>query len=463
MGKNISIKREIEYIKNLMSSKNFGEFFDKITWLFIEKIVFLAFIAFMVSPLTQLVKNSISFARYGVESDYNAYVILPVRSAALLFGAIAIILAVGKNIRCKYGIRSFFADNTPMRFFIPLTLLMLVSACINGDTWSSAYGIDYFNETLFSYIFYLLLCYFCASMIDSGKIKAVLEYAFIIAGTIIAFVLLYHVYIDQLAVMINIHGPYDYGAVFYSSNHYGYYLNLLILTSGSLFVLEKNKILRILCIISFIINTAVLIINKTFGSFLACVFALIFFIIIRFICTKKVSKGAIAIFVLFWIVTLFVNAFTSTVFQDIIGLFFDIGSIIKNPKGSDSAGTHRWKIWKFVASYITEKPIFGFGVEGIADRLNADMGDNGVTRPHNEFLLYAVNFGIPASILFFCGNLAVFLKGLKNKLTLDTYTIAAIVASFGYLVSACFGNSTFYLSPIFFIFLGLAMSGKRHA
>lgn len=221
--------------------------------------------------------------------------------------------------------------------------------------------------------------------------------------------------------------------------------------------------MRILCIISFIINTAVLIINKTFGCFLACTLALIFFIIIRYICTKKISRGGIAIFVLFWIVTLLVNLFTSTVFQDIIGLFFDIGNIIKNPKGADRAGTGRWKIWKFVASYITEKPIFGFGVEGIANRLEADTGGRGLSRPHNDFLLYAANFGIPASILYFCGNLAVFLKGLKNKLTLDTHTTAAIVASFGYLVSACFGNSTFYLSPIFFIFLGLAMSGKRHA
>lgn len=462
MSSGFSIKGEFEYIKNLISSKNFGEFFDKITWSFIGKIVFLAFIAFMVSPLTQLVKNSISFARYGVGSDYNAYVILPARSTALLFGAIAIILAVGKNIRCKYGIRSFFADNTPMRFFIPLTFLMLISTCINGYTWN-AFGSDYFNETPFSYFFYFLICYFGASMIDSGKIKAVLEYAFIIAGTIIAFVFMYHVYIDQLAVMVNIHGPEDLGAVFYTHNHYAYYLTLLILTSGSLFVLEKNKILRVLCMISFIINTAALIINTTRGCFFACALALIFFIIIRYICTKKISKGGIAIFVIFWIVTLIVNLFTSTFFQDIIGLFFDIGNIIKEPKSADAAGNYRWAIWKFVASYITEKPIFGFGVEGIASRLDKATGNNGISRPHNEFLLYAVYFGIPASILYFCGNLAVFLKGLKNKLTLDIHTTAAIVASFGYLVSACFGNSTFYLSPIFFIFLGLAMSGKRHA
>lgn len=226
MRSNFSIKGEFDYIKNLMSSKSFGDFFDKITWSLIGKIVFLAFIAFMVSPLTQLIQNSISFAKYGIESDYNAYVILPARTTALILGVAAIILAVGKNIRCRYGIRSFFADNTPMRFFIPLTFLMLISTCINGYTWN-AFGSDYFNETPFSYFFYFLICFFCASMIDSGKIKAVLEYAFIIAGIIIAFVLLYHVYIDQLAVMINIHGSYDYGAVFYSSNHYGYYLTLI--------------------------------------------------------------------------------------------------------------------------------------------------------------------------------------------------------------------------------------------
>lgn len=463
MENNLHIKREIDYIKNLLSSKSFGDFFDNVTWSFIGKIVFFAFIAFMVSPLTQLIQNSISFAKYGVESDYYAYVIIPANTTALLFGVIAIILAVGKNIRCKYGIRSFFADNTPMRFFIPLTFLMLVSTCINGDTWSTAFGIDYFNETPFSYFFYFLICYFCASMIESGKIKAVLEYAFIITGTIITFVFMYHVYVDQLVVMVNIHGPEDLGAVFYTHNHYAYYLTLLILTSGSLFVLEKNRILRILCMISFIINTAALIINTTRGCFLACALALIFFIIIRYICTKKISKGGIAIFAIFWIVTLIENLFTSTFFQDIIGLFFDIGNIINNPKEADDAGTYRWAIWKFSASYIIEKPIFGFGVEGIADRLNKATGNNGITRPHSEFLLYAANFGIPAAIIYFCGNLAVFLKGLKNKLTLDIHTTAAIVASFGYLVSACFGNSTFYLSPIFFIFLGLAMSGKRHA
>ena len=57
--------------------------------------------------------------------------------------------------------------------------------------------------------------------------------------------------------------------------------------------------------------------------------------------------------------------------------------------------------------------------------------------------------------------MCVFLRGLKYKPSLDGYSITALVASFGYLVSSFFGNTTYYITPFLFILLGLGLMGNK--
>lgn len=116
------------------------------------------------------------------------------------------------------------------------------------------------------------------------------------------------------------------------------------------------------------------------------------------------------------------------------------------------------KLWRLTIDRIREKPIFGHGVEGIADYLSENFGNN---RTHNEYLQYTAFFGIPAAISYVVGVFCVFLAGLKQKTKLDPEMLIALSADFGYCVSAFFGNTMFYTAPYFFMFLGLGFSTGR--
>lgn len=124
---------------------------------------------------------------------------------------------------------------------------------------------------------------------------------------------------------------------------------------------------------------------------------------------------------------------------------------------ADSAGTGRWGLWKNTLKYISERPVIGWGIEGIAERLELDSGGLN-NRPHNEFLQYAAFFGIPAAVLYICGLAGVFIHSWKKRFEIGKYSVACLSVAFTYIFSSLFGNTMFYTAPFLFIFLGLGFA-----
>ena len=62
-----------------------------------------------------------------------------------------------------------------------------------------------------------------------------------------------------------------------------------------------------------------------------------------------------------------------------------------------SAGSGRWRIWRGTVSLIGQRPLLGWGMEAIYvhDLTSITVS----TRPHNEYLQYALFHGIPAALL----------------------------------------------------------------
>lgn len=445
--------------KAITQSKNITELFENISWGMIEKLAFLTVVFFIVSPVTQILNNIYSYAVYDIGYIYYS-TIESVNRIADILGILTILLYAIKNRFEKYRLNSFIRDNRAAVFFTVFSALMIISTLINGFTDISLYGDSLRHESLFSYLRYFLIYYFCSSIIGNQKIKAVLEYLFVFGSIFMGILILYHIYVSHISFFLFPSREKSLTSIFIHFNHYGYYLVLAVLLSSSLFILEKNRILKSLCMISFILNNVILIVNNSLGSSLACFLGLIFNIIVLFICNKKINIKSVLMFVLFIVIYAVMSIWYDTILTNIISLFTDVGEIIKNPEKADSAGTGRWKIWKIVMGYIKEKPFFGHGVDGIADRLFEATNDT--ERAHNAFLQCAAFFGIPSAVIYICGLMSVYLKGLKHKHELDIYTITALVAAFGYIVSSCFGNSMFYTSPFLFIFLGLGLTGKKH-
>lgn len=100
---------------------------------------------------------------------------------------------------------------------------------------------------------------------------------------------------------------------------------------------------------------------------------------------------------------------------------------------------------------IGQKPIFGWDPEG-SDQILASL--TSVTRPHNEYLQYAVFLGIPGLALYLTSLFTLAVDRLNRLKELDTSTLIAGGSVFAYAASAFFGNTKYYSSPLFFILLG---------
>ena len=138
-----------------------------------------------------------------------------------------------------------------------------------------------------------------------------------------------------------------------------------------------------------------------------------------------------------------------------VGLFTDVNKIVSKSEDAASAGTARWGIWLKAVEFIKEKPLFGHGFGGIAYRLSDATGSEKV---HNEYLEYAAYYGIPAAIIYIGGLVSIYIKALIKRKSVDNATFCCLVAAFGYIVSAFFGNEIIYTIPYFFILLGLSNS-----
>lgn len=431
-------------LKKVMSSKTLKEMFLNIPQDFLQFIAFIPSFLFIISPLLQLLLNFCGAFYYGTT-------IGDIHHISAILGVLVTVLFIGKYAAEKTNFKNDVKDNLAYVFFALLIILMIAATCINGFTEAAVNGDSYRNESLFSFVIYFEVYFFCSSIITKGSLKSAIMYVSIVSGMVIAAAALVHYFASPITQFQPHVGN---AAIFEQFNHYGYYLLMNILISSSLFISEKNAALKLLCIASFILNNVVLIINDTFGCYLACFIALVFNVIILLIRDKKLNKTAILMIGVFLGISLVMSIWFETIFTNITTFFFDLAKVADDSDNADGAGTGRWVLWKQTCEYITEKPMFGHGIEGIAERLDTDT--NGVnTRPHNEFLQYAVFFGIPAGIMYICGAFSVFLRGLKYKSYLDKYTMAAIVFAFGYLVSSFFGNTMYYTAPFLFIFLGL--------
>ena len=373
----------------------------------------------------------------------------------------------------KTSLKNVLSDNIPSLIFLALCLWMLISTAANGFTENALKGGEYRNESLFTFFIYFLVYFFCSSLIKKERLKKAPVYTLLACSWVAGIASLVHRFIKPLVSMEEI----DSGRisfVFHQFNHYGYFLTIAITLSAALFVLGKGVKQKIFTALTFCFNSVLLTVNATFGCFLAVCAALVFLAGVAAVTEKRFNAAWLAPFILFLIISYATGRFFNSFFTDLAGLFNDIKMIIGNNTGGSSgpaliggdsaesvrtagdAGTGRWSLWTSTVGYIKERPLFGHGIEGIGRRLEEETGYS--DRPHNEFLQYAMFFGIPAAVIYVSGVMSVFVKAFCRRAKLDSTSSACLVAAFAYLVSSFFGNTMYYTAPLFFIFLGIGSS-----
>ena len=329
--------------------------------------------------------------------------------------------------------------------FFGFLICIAVSTCINGFSREALLGVPYRYIGIFDILTFFLAYMFCSSSISGERMRRAILTAFTTVSDMIAAVFLIDKFMPFVHAFRNKNEP---AAIFYHGNHYGYFLVIAVIISVGL-CLSGKKHYQLFGILSFVLNMASLICNRSTGCLLAAGSVLLAGAVALFIKDRQKRKG-IAMFAAVLAALGFIALKTEPrLVEDIMMDIHDAADIISG--GGDVLHGHgRWGLWQQTLQMIQERPVFGYGCEGISTVLQET---NVAANPHNEVMTYAAFFGIPASALYVAGVAVTLVRGLRSN---DHDSVTAACAASGYFISSLFGVSMFYTTPFFFVLLGLS-------
>ncbi len=286
-------------------------------------------------------------------------------------------------------------------------------------------------------------------------------------------------------------------SVFNNSNHYAYVLSIAVVVAAVMFIKSNNYAEKVWYLISFAVLTWMLIINDTFGAYLGIMISFVL-LLIHTIVTKKDLVYVLITLAVFTTASMTItntknekivvknfsyitqsisdildanseNSDDKNTKKEIIGLSGD-EVLVQNISAESNenekdlsdvaagdAGSGRWKLWIGAWEIIKKKPVFGAGLENMIyeyDKIGIGEG-----RSHNLILQLAGTIGIPGMIFYVLGVAFIFFKALKYYKVWDMYTYMGMFVMISYLISSLTGNSGFYTSGYFYIFVGFVVLG----
>lgn len=346
-------------------------------------------------------------------------------------------------------------------WFLLLLLMLLwsfVSALCAKDFHTAFFGNWYFQEGFFAYFYYGAACYISCNLNEKYKHRVLTAFIFSSSGLSIVFLLKYmgipfvddYIFIQEFAF-------------FNSSNVFGYYLTMSISLTAAYSILRNKNSLIITLFLALQIYT--LIMNNTFGSFLAVTVIMILIPLFVFMNSGYVKLNYF-IPLLTFIITCALHYLVSSIAdkQNTLLLNFgqlstDLSKISSAAVDAGTAGSGRMAIWKRTIQILFYRPLLGYGSDLTYEAYKI-AGINH-TRPHNEIMQHALFLGIPAALMYIISLTWLFIRQIKTIKYLSNNTLIAAFAVIGYVVSSLFGCTTPWSTTYFFIFLALS-ADQRH-
>lgn len=407
------------------------------------------FILISILLFIPILKNFFPTYSFAIKNDYT---ILKIIGILGIYFFVSYLYFLYKKSKDK---KEFF------KVFLPIFILFLymiwtfISSIFSPNKSLAFLGTSYRKDGYVTYILYAG-CFGLSFGITSTKMKKALLYLF----SAIAILSIVITEISKLGwfykIICNINslnGSFD------NSNHYGYYLLMVTSICSLLFITEKNKFLKILSFCMYSILLYYLILNNTFGCYLALI--LTFFILLTTVIIKKEKKSAIIVCIcIFFLLSIFTNNNSQNIAgNNIHSLSSDLQKIVtKSPNDSTwkKTGSGRTQLWIHGLQFIAKRPILGYGPENL-ENLYLNLGIR-QDRAHNLLIQLATTSGIPGLILYISAIGIILVRSFKKfnlKNQIHTICLFSVIA---YLISAMFGNSMYYTSPYFFILLGFLFS-----
>ena len=441
-------KRAVKRFQIIGHSESVGDFLDNVTDKAFDCVAAMPVLLWLLHIVVVMGTVLKLHLRIYVLEQYPKDIAAMLPSILICY-AIMLALLIGKNVRAGRTLRQFLKENPVYVFFLIAMTWMLLAVTVDGWTKITLLGDDSRYEGILSYWGYIAVLFFSASLIKNDKVKRFLCDVSLVLSMVLFVHAIWHYYFFDLDITVD--EPYP-TSVFIQFNHYGYYLAVNLMLAAMLFVASKSLLRKILYLVCFGLNTVMLNLNMTFGAWLACAVGFIFAVIAYVIKDRRVSLKPVAVFAVFIAITVVMTLMGHGQLGDLLKFFGDIKEVVSDPSGANDAGTTRWALWKATAGYIRQRPLFGWGIEGIDEMLDKAAGSS---RTHNEYLQYAATFGIPEAIAYSAALIGVIVRAIRKRSVLSGITLACLTVAFTYMVSACFGITLYNTTPYLFIFLGL--------
>ena len=407
-----------------------------------------------------------------------------------IIGIYLLAFEIYKKIKTTENKKLLIKELLPIIILVGYLIWTLISCIFAQDRQKAFYGDAYRKEGFITYLIYAGF-FACAFLIKSDKLKRCLLNSFIIVAII--NIILINLTNNSIQMLKIFHFKNIQVGVFSNSNHYGYYLLLATITACLSFIVEKNKIIKSFYGLAYLILIYNLILNNTFGCYIAFAITMILFFVYCIYQKKNRVITVVSVLILI-IISCFVQYNgKNVVVNNAKTLFNDISSILdvaknrnnykieenvqnennniskseNNTKNNsainseaekrlENAGSGRAQLWKYGLKIFLDKPILGYGTDNLESeykKYNIEQD-----RPHNLIIQIATTSGLPGCILYIIAIGLILVrafKKLKNSNSIYTIVFFAIIA---YLISAMFGNSMYYTSPYYFIFLGITFA-----
>jgi len=427
-----------------------------------DVIIFGLIFIWMIMPILQSIKIINDFI-----VEKNLYFIL--MQIIGIVGIGSAVFAIYDKFKNSDNRKEVFKQVLPIFIFI-LYMIWTLNSCHKAAIKKQAFhGNSYRREGYYMYLNYAGF-FLCSMLLENKKLRKVLLNTFLITTVFLIIVSRISNGGEKFANIFVNNQIED--SVFHQFNHYGYYLMLATICALGLFLIEENKILKIVYLVGYTLIGYALIYNDTFGCYLATVVTLILYAIYALIKKKDRKLIFIAIIIFTILSCITYKGKTNLAYRNITKLGDDVKVIFSKimnieteqkaieevDKKFDKAGTNRMKLWTNAIDFISKKPIIGYG----PDNLRGQYLIKGIDqdRPHNLIIYLACVSGIPGMLIYFTAVGIIVIRGIKKLFKENAKEKIFLIIVIAYLISSMFGNSMYYTSPYFFIFLGSLMNSN---
>lgn len=449
-----------ELWKELNRDKNLPELFKSIPSKIPEMISLILACALSLMPIISLIISTFD-GNYAYKYLYMQTAFNSIAYTSIVFSSFILLWGKFTFTKVYKSKLERLRDNGLIIFLGLMLFWTLISTVFSSNINLAIYGYMFQGEGLFTVLGYAGFFLIAINIKLRTHIKLVLN-IFVTSGSIIAGICLINN--EQLMSFVNMDSSMGY---FSNQNHYGYFICMAVMSSILLAITDvkpctkKTFMIFILHVLELGLLLNALINSRSLGPLLAVITALVALLILTIFVDKPKLKRVFFI-VLFAIFIIFLSSlFTWNLLSDLHIFSSSLVDIFEDNEqyDSDGFGSGRGEVWSHTVELITQKPLFGHGLDNLTFPNQDGMFRFG--RPHCEILQFAACQGIPAAIFYILGLgslLAMFIHYFRKT---DIFTLCMYCIIGAYLISSIVGNPKFYTSPYFYMLLGLCYSNIK--